>query len=296
MKNKILFSTLVILCIILIIYLIYNNIIKENFLSTKYILVSHLKGGLANRIFMIMAGLSFAEKWNMDYYFLDSEIKNDYHTDKETITNELKLLFPDIKFLDNSIDKSNWKKIKEKNEDVSNIKNIDTNVILYGYFQNDESNFYNYKLKFPEPNDNIFKIKDINNLFFIHFRFGDFVGTPREFNLVGYYKYCINHIKQKKKDPSFFLITNDIEVTKKYIKSNNLLNDNEYIIDQSKNRLDTLYYISECKGGICSNSTFSRIGAYFSKNRNKDLIYYPVKNNSNLSNQYLSWLINIVID
>ena len=45
--------------------------------------------------------------------------------------------------------------------------------------------------------------------------------------------------------------------------------------DSSDDRLDTLYYISKCKGGICSNSSFSRIGAYFIRDHNKNLIFYP---------------------
>lgn len=292
MKNKIIFFIFIILIILFIAFL-NNNKIKENFTSTKHILVSHLKGGLANRIYMILAGLAFAKKWNMDYYFLDSEIKHDYHSDKETVINELKILFPDIKFLDNSTDKSNWRKIKEKYEDLSNIKNIDNNLILYGYFQDEEKYFIDPKINLPEPINNIFKDFNTNNLFFIHFRFGDYIGTNFELNLIEYYKACINIIKDQIDSPLFYIITNNNNMATAYIQSNNLLFPNEYFVDIGENRLDIIYYLTCCKGGICSNSSFSRIGAYFMKDRKKELIFYPIKKGVDIN---INWLTTVPVD
>jgi hypothetical protein len=291
MKNKNYFFLFIIISILLIIYLIYNDNIQENFVISRNIMVSYLTGGLGNRIYMIMAGLSFAEKWNMDYYFLESEIIPDGHSNNNTIINELKLLFPDIKFLNKSTDTKLWKGINEK--DVVDKIDNSNNIILSGFFQNEDKYFNNYKINFPEPSNNIFKNIDTSRLFFIHFRFGDYIGTNFELNLVDYYKYCINKIKNIIKDTLFFVITNDTEMTKKYIKTNNLLNQNEYFIDESNNRLHTLYYISKCKGGICSNSTFSRIGAYFIKNRDKRLIFYPIKKEENIN---ISWLTTHIIN
>jgi len=294
MKNKNFFITLIIISVILIIYLIYNNNnnIQETFIVPRNIVVSNLIGGLANRIYMILAGLSFAERLNMDYYFLESEIDGDPHSDKNTMINELKILFPAIKFLDKSTDTSLWKRINE-NDNINLINNSDNNIILSGFFQNEEKYFNNYKVKFVEPINNIFKKIDTSNLFFIHFRFGDYIGTGFELNLIDYYKYCIKKIKNIRKNPLFFIITNDINITKNYIQTNNLLNQNEYIMDLGKNRLDTLYYISDCKGGICSNSSFSRIGAYFIEDRNADLIFYPIKKDNNI---HINWLTTVIID
>ena len=276
----------------MLILFLLNNKVQENF-SSNYILVSHLKGGLANRIYMVLAGLTFAEKWNMEYYFLDSEIKKDFHTNKEIITKELKELFPDIKFLDNSTDISTWKKLKEKYEDITQIENIDNNIILYGYFHDEEKYFNNYKLNFSEPTNNILKIFDTSNLFFIHFRFGDYIGSSFELDLVEYYKECIQRIKKQIDNPTFFVITNDINMTNNYMKKNQILSFDNYMIDKSKNRLETLYYITQCKGGICSNSSFSRIGAYFIGNRNKDLIFYPIKKEEQIT---INWLTTVVIN
>ena len=52
---------------------------------------------------------------------------------------------------------------------------------------------------------------------------------------------------------------------------------NNYIIqDSNNNALDTLYIMSSCKGGICSNSTLSWMGIYFQNKKNcKDFIFMP---------------------
>lgn len=292
MKNKKILFTIIIIIILLFIYLIYINKTQENFVASRNIMVSQLIGGLGNRIYMIMAGLSFAEKWNMDYYFLESEIIPDKHSNNNTIINELKILFPDIKFLNKSTDTTLWKRLNENN--VSDKIDNSNNIILSGFFQNEDKYFNNYKMNFPEPSNNIFKNIDTSRLFFIHFRFGDYIGTSFELNLIDYYKSCINKIKNIIKDPLFFVITNDIEMTTNYIKTNNLLNENEHFIDKSNsNRLDTLYYVSKCKGGICSNSSFSRIGAYFIQDRDKRLIFYPIKKEDNIN---ISWLTTYIIN
>jgi hypothetical protein len=274
MKNKEILILIVIILILLFIYLLFNNNNIENFTANKFILVSKLVGGLGNRIYMILAGIGFAKKWNMDYYLLDSEIDDDPHSDNRfTMLNELSTLFPDIKYLNKSIDTSQWKKIDEA--DITNNISIDNNIILSGYFQDEEKYFNNYKINLNKPINNLLKNIDTNNLFFIQFRFGDYIGTDYELNLINYYKKTINKIKEQINNPQFLVITNNINMADNYIKTHNLFKNNEYFYDSSKNRLDTLYYITQCKGGICSNSSFSRIGAYFILNRNKNLIFYP---------------------
>ena len=273
-------NTLLLLVLIILVLFIYlfisnnNNNNIEKFTENKKILVSNLIGGLGNRIYMILAGIGFAKKWNMDYYFLDSEIIDDSHSKNRTkMLNELSTLFPDINFLNKSIDTSSWKKINEG--DIKNNMLIDNNIILSGYFQDEEKYFSNYKINLNKPKNNILKNIDTTNLFFIQFRFGDYIGTDYELNLINYYKKCINKIKQQINNPQFLVITNNINMSSNYIKGNNLFKDNEFFYDSSDDRLDTLYYISQCKGGICSNSSFSRIGAYFIRDHNKNLIFYP---------------------
>ena len=289
MKNKTIFFTLILIIILLILFLI-NYKVEENFTSKK-IVVSKLIGGLANRIYMVLAGLAFANKWNMDYYFLDSQIEDDPHSNRDIMKEELKILFPNINFLDKSTDTLLWANINEANVLANN--NIDNNIILHGYFQNEEKYFIDYKIQLPEPKDNILKNFDTSNLFFIHFRFGDYLGTSFELDLIEYYKKCIQIIKNEINNPLFLIITNDINVTNKYMKKNQILISDDSIIDTSKNRLDTLYYITKCKGGICSNSSFSRIGAYFIENRNKDLIFYPIKKEEQIT---INWLTTVVIN
>jgi len=293
MYNKL----IIILIIILLIYFNYKN--TETFTTlevNKNIVVSHLIGGLANRIYMILAGITFAKIINKDYYFLDSEIKDEQYNDGEyydrkKMINELKTLFPSVNFLENSVNTSDWYRIDEKNIDYNT--KINSNIILSGYFQNESVYFLNPKIELNEPSVNILKNVDKTNLYFIHFRFGDYVGHPDfDLNLVNYYKKCIKNIKDKNIYATFFVITNDTNTANNYIKTNQLLNADEIIYDTSTNRLDTLYYITQCKGGICANSSFSRIGAYFIKNKNKENIYYP---NDKRDTTNMNWLTIVEI-
>lgn len=270
MRNILFFIVLLIIINILSAYLYINNI--EKFTASKNIIVSHIVGGLGNRIYMILAGISFAEKWGMNYYFLDSEIEDDPHyTDRNKMINELKSLFPKIKFLDKNIDTSKWITINENNINITNYKNI----ILSGYFQDEEKYFLNPKINLNEPYNNILKSIDFSKLFFMQLRFGDYIGTSYELDLIYYYKKCIYQIKKQISTPIFFILSDEISSAKSYMETNNLLNKDECLYDTSTERLDTLYYITKCRGGICANSSFSRIGAYFIINRNKNLIFYP---------------------
>jgi GR25 family glycosyltransferase involved in LPS biosynthesis len=235
-----------------------------------------LMGGLANRIIQILAGIGFSEKWNMDL-FINSEIMYDNnHIKKDKSIEEIKELFPQIPWIE-SFNK-NIETIYDPEEFIyHNIKNPNKDVILHGIFQSEKyfpQNKYNINLK--EPNNNIIKNIDKTNLYFIHFRFGDYNNSPRhKLNLIKYYQYCIKEILKNNKNITFIILSDNISDAKNYISTNlnNVLTNVNLIYDENNSRLDTLYFMSKCYGAICPNSTFSWIGAYLIEN--KGPIYFP---------------------
>ena len=252
-------------------------------------LVVGLSDGLANRMFQIMAGFGFAEKWNMDLFILNSG-RN--HVSPEASKNDVLKLFPNLQFIDDTTDFSSYTKITEPQQFVFHeIENPNNNVLLTGYYQTDKYFPKNQpKIRLTEPvNNNI----DTNNLFFIHFRFGDYNNNGFKLDLDNYYKVCINKIKETSNDAKFLIVSNSKSESENYINTilASELKDTIIIYDNDTNdtRLDSLYYMSQCKGGICPNSTFSWFGAYSIKNKNKDLIFMP--------NKWLDFgVLNIIAD
>ena len=174
----------------------------------------------------------------------------------------MKQLLPNLKILD---------KIPNSYDTISNSEtynNPNKDIILEGYFQ-DPSLFptKHIQLKLIEPTDNI--IKDKRYLYFIHFRFGDFKNLKGHLLPLEYYKKAL---KKFDINSQFIILSDEIEVAKKYIEDNFSILKN-LIYDNSKSRVDSLYYMSKCKGGICSNSTFSWMGAYAIED--KDVICMP---------------------
>lgn len=263
----------------------------------KHKLIVKLQGGIGNRFFQIMAGLGFAEKWGMDVYISNNYTKWNHIPEEESIK-QLLALFSNVKLLDNSYNNSNIKQLNENEKPNSD-------VYIEDYFQDIKYMPKNQpKLNILEPHENIISNINNNNLYFIHFRLGDYLSNSRlSFDLINYYKYCINKIKSNNQNAIFLIVSNDINSTKKLVdtKLKNILKSNQYIYDTNISRIDTLYYISKCKGGICVHSTFSWMGAYCIENKDKNLIFMPkpwVKsdNSKEYANIYPEWATVIDIN
>ena len=249
------------------------NSINNNNLTIK------IHGGLGNQLFQIISALGFCYKYNKNFIVSKNNIsKNDHETKEQTINN-IKTLFPDINILDN-LDVKSYHIYREESTFSYTDINIDLtkNILLEGYFIN--------KKYFPESflelftynissSPNTLKYNEITqnfeNTYFIHIRLGDYVNNYLyKINLTDYYIYCINKIKEHDSLSKFIICTNEYGINlDNYI--NNFPKDINYIIqDSNHTSLDTLYIMSSCKGGICSNSTLSWLGIYFQKNRKKD--------------------------
>jgi len=253
-------------------------------------IIGRLKGGLGNRIFQILTGLGFADKWNMTYYLSKDNFEKDIHykdhvSDDESMK-DLQILFPRIPLLEDSVDTSSWSVLTDTDPIIfQEFKNPNTNIVLNGYFQSEKYFPKKVEINLREPGENLLKNITLHNLYFIHFRFGDYNNNNDfKLNLVDYYKECINLINSKDNNSSYFIICQHMDEAKQYIDIHlkEVLKDKRLYYDNNTNRLDTLYYISKMRGGIGVHSTFSWIGAYCIQNKIKGLLYFPKPWKTNL--------------
>ena len=249
-----------------------------------------IRGGLGNQIFQVLCALGYKYNYNKKLILANNLIHTNthQHNNKEITLLTLKKIFPTIEFV-NHLDTSQFYIYNEKNNEAFNYTTIekqDNNILLYGYFISEKY--------FPESfldlcNDYCIEqtpttikyntlTNNFENTYFIHIRLGDYVNhNLYTIHLFDYYNYCINKIKEQDPLAKFIICTNEYGSNfDNYI--NNFPKNNDYIIqDINNDALDTLYIMSSCKGGICSNSTLSWLGSYFqkNKNKNKDFIFMP---------------------
>jgi len=165
-----------------------------------------------------------------------------------------------------------------------------SNTMYHGYFQDFKytdniRDTFIPKLVFDTQI--LTKYPDINTKFFIHVRGGDYLKKGMEvhnINLTGYYNKCLELCPNE----DFVVFTNDKEYT------NNIFGNKFLIIDESE--VNTLYLMSQCKGCICANSSFSWWGAYLNPNRP---IYMPSKwfnDPSMLGNYYFNGIVVVDVN
>lgn len=155
------------------------------------------------------------------------------------------------RFIEENLRPYNWKDVIETNSDIH----------IIGYFQN-----YTYltpnllqKLKFPI--EIMEKYPNIRDKVFLHIRGGDYLnGDLYEMKL--HRNYYPNAIKEFPNDTQFYIFTNDMNYAKSMLFLNNIAHE---FIQESD--LDSLYLMSQCKGGICANSSFSWWGARLNPTR-----------------------------
>ena len=264
--------------------------------ANKNKLTVELKGGLGNRLFQIYAALGFAEKWDMDFYIPNSKNQRINHIPIDESFNEIKILLPNLNILTEDEDTSLYTTINEKEELVYNeYENPNNSVILKGYFQTEKYFPKNPpQLMIPEPENSI--IKGLTNIYFIHIRLGDYL-VSGALDLLKYHHYCINKINEIDSNARYIVVSDDISKAKEYIETNfKLVN---VLYDESNKRLNSLYYISKCDGGIGANSTFSWFSAYSIRNKNKNTLFFPKPWFKNIEKEldiYPNWATIVDID
>lgn len=242
-----------------------------------------ISGGLGNQLFQIANLLDFCEKYSripiININFI-TQNEHQYYNINKTLYS-LQKLFPTLQCesdkpnIDVNIDEQNgaFKYIEHKNYNNS--------IFFSGYFISHKyfSKYNSIKTHINiQPNNEKLLNFDFSNLYFIHIRLGDYLTQTFSkyycLDLKEYYNYSISKIKELNSNARFIICTNEY--------SQNLYNYimnfpvNNYILqDKSNDELDTIYIMSRCIGGICSNSTLSWMGTYFQENKNKERIFIP---------------------
>ena len=254
----------------------YNKkiITKSVVNETKYV-TANLVGGIGNRIFQILAALAYSEKFNMTCIISKYHCKSGGQAHETNLIDMVSKIFPNIKVLDNI---QNPTIISEAVGFKYNpLNKCNTNVLLSGYFQNE--NYFPSSSRIP-----ILRTTTYPNTYFIHIRAGDYIGNSTfHVNLSIYYQNCINILGS---DTKYLVFSNDNVYAKKYLDQLNI----EYTLSDKTDQLEVLVEMANCEGGICANSSFSWLGAFF-QNKTRGKRFMPSKwlNNANCSGVYPKW-------
>jgi hypothetical protein len=240
----------------------YNNNLaslqlKDNLVSVR------LRNGLGNRIFQVFAAQGYAEKFNKHVVICkDMNIEGNKSHEQNTDINLLRI-FPNLKYVS---DFYNYTTIQEREYfKYTNLPNYQSNVLLNGYFQCPQY--------FPSNRVSI-KNSYYKNTYFIHIRGGDYLHYENEwgFNILKYYKKCFNQI-----DPSinYIVFSNDNVYAESVMRNFNI----SYKISDIVDPVDTLIKMANCAGGICVNSSFGWLGAFFQGNTRGKVFMPSIWNN-----------------
>jgi len=225
-------------------------------------IVPHLMGGLGNWLFQVAAALKFAQDVGIEYCLVKENIFYSPHSSTDYFSTILS------KF--SQRDTLRWKGAMQVNEPtnfhhldyraiVHSLAARDIDVRLVGYFQHYEFIPRTFKDMLTLPVVDCSKVRDTC---FLHIRGGDYLHIPiLNINLESYHRRCIQFMKEKG-ITKFSVFTND----KAHALRHEFLKDIDYeFVDAPE--LDVLVMMSECRAGICANSSFSWWGAYLNPNR-----------------------------
>lgn len=252
--------------------MIETDFIKNE--ETNYIYIN-LACGLGNRLFKIASVYGISMSQNKLY-----AINDDYKTKHNTTNlNYNNTIFRNVTFkkLDTKKNTLNFYEPENGACNFLEIPNTNTDLLLFGYFQN-EKYFFNYKKNiydlFRMENTRkeylLQKYSNLEHTYFLHVRRGDYtldINFMHYIDLTKYYENCFILFPE---DAHFLVFSDDINFCK---KSNFIKNKNVSYVE-NENEVNSLYLMSLCKlGGIACNSSFSWWGSYLNENPNKKVTF-----------------------
>jgi hypothetical protein len=234
-------------------------------------IVSKLKGGLANQMFQWAYAKRLSLKYNKDLYIDTSFYQNQIDCTQREFS--LKK-FPKLKFdfFDCGMDISYFQKITDS--DLHNDIDSKKNYFLDGWFAS-EKYFDEYKdcilESFSYTDEFVEKLKNsqyknvlYDNVTSLHVRRTDYVNSNYHNVLTEeYYKKSIEIISNY---DYLFVFSDDIDWCKENFSFKNIVFVEEF------DDIEDLWLMSLCNNNIIANSTFSWWASYLNKNPNKKII------------------------
>jgi hypothetical protein len=225
-----------------------------------------LRGGFANRVFIIHAALTYAKKSNKQFVLVRNYILYNTHEPEDVTMGSLEKLFHKFTYYENST--KDWRKINDPDQNAFIYQAIpnypEQSIILDGYFQS--------PLYLPEKPPTL-KTEKKPNTYFLHIRLGDYTTSPfYQIPLQRYYSKAIMNIMEHDINAKFLVFCNENDKIEQYIKTN-IKVPFDYTVSSAATAYDTLSEMSACTGAICTNSSLSWMGAYYQDPKTE--IYMP---------------------
>lgn len=231
---------------------------------SRALVSAEMRGGLGNRIFEVMAGLGYAERTGKQFVFYEEHITHNPHADPRSTKELLLALFPFIKVYRGKL---NWKKHVEEHDKhyfYNPIPDMSGSVVLHGYFQNVGYFAEGAREKFivPRSKETRFDSSGVDwaHTYFVHFRFGDYVGSDFELDLSEYYKTAVGLVMTMDPEATFLLFSD--QPSKINFDRVGLSGLRYIVVPVKVGMWETLWLMSRCRGAICANSSFSWFGAF----------------------------------
>lgn len=291
-------------------------------LNKRPLVMSILKGGLSNRIFQVLASISYANLYNCECVLnTDINLECDDHPPFDKIIWMLSKIFPSLKIVNIPIinktkkiiiNSPNIKLITQPPDGFTFINlpsfntitttenNSNLIIVLDGFFQCykyfDNINLLKYlKLDYQISKNVINELYgNRTNMYFLHIRLGDYLKFIYHYvPLELYYERCITKILENTQSTQSLIKILVMSNSKNNEKTFNRIMDKlpksnriTYEIQNPEDMPDkTLFLMSLCSGGaICANSSLSWLGAFLIKEKyEQDL---KILNSLNSSNSY----------
>ena len=226
-------------------------------------IIPHLMGGLGNWLFQAAAGVKFAQDVGIECRLVKEGAFTSPHSKVDYFSTIFsKLNQRDTLRLNGAIrvnEPVDFRRLDYKSI-IHSLAGRDIDVRLVGYFQHYEFVPRTFKDMLTLPTVDSVRVRDTC---FIHIRGGDYVNHPlHDVKLAKYYQRSIEKVQNEYGIKKFSIFTND----KPYALQQEFIKNIDYEFVDA-NELESLVLMSECKAGICANSSFSWWGAYLNPSR-----------------------------
>lgn len=207
-------------------------------------------GGIGNRILQIWAGIAYAKETGREFVFYEPHMTPNPHTSASETRAFIFGLFPSVRVHKGYV---KWQ--------MRGASDPGRHVVLDGFYNSfQEGCGSRAKLTVPRPPTVATAIALGDRTYFIHFRFGDFVGTHYAVDLSNYYTIAVASVLAEDPDAVFLLFSD--EPSRIDVKGVGLAEGQYTIVPAGVGMWETFWLMSRCFGGICANSTFSTCAAW----------------------------------